>query len=152
MEFSRPEYWSGNPFPSPGDLPNPDIEPRSPTLQTDSLPKEWWTLHKVHLNSLKLILSSNMTSQSKLWQYSQCFQLYPITRKIDSYWTYASNYIVMKLIICTINFLFLEESRREKQINKCFSSVYKDIIYQIALNYRKLKKKGFLQSVKVLKS
>ena len=58
----------------------------------------------------------------------------------------------MKLIICTINFLFLEESRREKQINKCFSSVYKDIIYQIALNYRKLKKKGFLQSVKVLKS
>ena len=30
MEFSRPEYWSGYPFPSPGDLPNPGIEPRSP--------------------------------------------------------------------------------------------------------------------------
>ena len=40
MEFSRPEYWSGNPFPSPGDLPNPGIEPRSPTLQVDSLPAE----------------------------------------------------------------------------------------------------------------
>ena len=38
MEFSRPEYWSG--FPSPGDLPNPGFEPRSPTLQADSLPAE----------------------------------------------------------------------------------------------------------------
>ena len=34
------EYWSGQPFPSPGDLPNPGIEPRSPTLQADSLPAE----------------------------------------------------------------------------------------------------------------
>ena len=33
MEFSRPEYWSGEPFPSPGDLPNPGIEPRSSALQ-----------------------------------------------------------------------------------------------------------------------
>ena len=40
MEFFRPEYWSGKPFPSPGDLPNPGIEPRSPTLQEDSLPGE----------------------------------------------------------------------------------------------------------------
>ena len=40
MEFSRPEYWSGQPFPSPGDLPNPGIKPRSPTLQVDSLPAE----------------------------------------------------------------------------------------------------------------
>ena len=40
VEFSRPEYWSGLPFPSPGDLPNPGIEPRSPTLQVDSLPTE----------------------------------------------------------------------------------------------------------------
>ena len=40
MEFSRPEYWSGWPFPSPGDLPNPGIEPRSPALQADSLPAE----------------------------------------------------------------------------------------------------------------
>ena len=38
MEFSRQEYWSGLPFPSPGDLPNPGIEPGSPTLQADSLP------------------------------------------------------------------------------------------------------------------
>ena len=37
MEFSRPEYWSGQPFPSPGDLPNPGIEPSSPALQVNYL-------------------------------------------------------------------------------------------------------------------
>ena len=40
MEFSRPEYWSVKPFPSPGDLPNPGMEPRSTALQADSLPTE----------------------------------------------------------------------------------------------------------------
>ena len=40
MEFSRLEYWSGQPFPSPGALPNPGIEPWCPTLQVDSLPAE----------------------------------------------------------------------------------------------------------------
>ena len=40
MEFSRPEYWSGLPFPSPGDLPNIGIEPGSPALQADALPSE----------------------------------------------------------------------------------------------------------------
>ena len=38
--FSRQEYWGGLPFPSPGDLPNAWIEPRSPTLQVDSLSAE----------------------------------------------------------------------------------------------------------------
>ena len=40
MEFSRLEYWSGLPFPTPGDLPDPEIEPGSPALQTDALPSE----------------------------------------------------------------------------------------------------------------
>ena len=40
MGFSRQEYWSGLSFPSPGDLPNPGIEPRSPVLQADALPSE----------------------------------------------------------------------------------------------------------------
>ena len=40
MGFFRQEYWNGLPFPSPGDLPDPGIEPRSPTLQADSLPSE----------------------------------------------------------------------------------------------------------------
>ena len=40
MEFARQEYWSGWPFPSPGDLPDPGIEAESLTLQADSLPSE----------------------------------------------------------------------------------------------------------------
>ena len=40
MGFSRQEYWNGLPFFSPGDLPNPGIEPRSPALQVDSLPSD----------------------------------------------------------------------------------------------------------------
>ena len=40
MRFSRPEYQSGLPFPSPGDLPDPRTERRSPALQADSLPSE----------------------------------------------------------------------------------------------------------------
>ena len=45
MEFSRQEYWSGLSFPSPGDLPDPGIEPgspASPALQVDSLPLSHW--------------------------------------------------------------------------------------------------------------
>ena len=40
MGFSRQEYWSGLPLPSPGDLPNPGIEPRSPALQAAALTSE----------------------------------------------------------------------------------------------------------------
>ena len=40
MGFSRQEYWSGLPCPSPGDLPDPGIEPGAPALQADSLPTE----------------------------------------------------------------------------------------------------------------
>ena len=40
VEFSRQEHWSGYPFPSPGDLPDPGIDPRSPALQADSFLSE----------------------------------------------------------------------------------------------------------------
>ena len=40
MEFSKQECWSGLPFPSPRDLPDPGVEPRSPALQADALPSE----------------------------------------------------------------------------------------------------------------
>ena len=56
MGFSRQEYWSGLPFPSPGDLPNPEIEPGSPTLQADSSPSEYfiWGSLKI-MSTLELI-------------------------------------------------------------------------------------------------
>ena len=40
MKIFRQEYWSGLPFPSPGDLPHPGSKPRSPEMQTNSLPSE----------------------------------------------------------------------------------------------------------------
>ena len=51
MGFSRQEYWSGLPFPSPGDLPNPGIKSGSPALQADSLPSEppWKPLFLVRI-------------------------------------------------------------------------------------------------------
>ena len=54
MEFSRQEYWSGLPFPSPRDLPDPEIEPESPALQADSLPSEQPWKPNIHLSSITL--------------------------------------------------------------------------------------------------
>ena len=55
MEFSKQEYWSGELFLFPGDLPNPGTEPRSPALQADSLwseppgkPRDWHTYTTIH--------------------------------------------------------------------------------------------------------
>ena len=54
MAFSRLEYWSGLPFPSPEDLPDPGIEPGSPALQAGSLPTELWgKLPKINKYLLK---------------------------------------------------------------------------------------------------
>ena len=55
IEFSRQEYWSGLPFPPPGDLRNPGIEPRSPELQADSLPSEPPGKVKVKVKSLSRV-------------------------------------------------------------------------------------------------
>ena len=54
MGFSRQEFWSGVPFPPPGDLPDPGIEPRSPALQADSLPTE--LQGKSHINNISNII------------------------------------------------------------------------------------------------
>ena len=53
MGFSKQEYWSGLPFPSPGDLPDPGIEPRSPALQADALTSEPPGKPKKLVNALK---------------------------------------------------------------------------------------------------
>ena len=73
MEFSRQEYWSGLPFPSPGDLPNPgmEMEPRSPALQANSLPAELPGKPMVYFSSLQIWLSIKSTDSkplsSKFW-------------------------------------------------------------------------------------
>ena len=65
MGFFRQEYWSGLPFASPGDLPEPGIEPRSPTLQTDSLPSELCGLVVKNLSSNAGDPSSSSPGQGK---------------------------------------------------------------------------------------
>ena len=75
LEFSRPEYWSGQPFPSPGDLPNPRIEPRSPTLQVDSLPAEpQGKPRNTGVGSLPLLQGVFSTQESN-WSLLQCRQI-----------------------------------------------------------------------------
>ena len=69
MEFSRLEYWSGQPFPSPGDLLNPGIEPRSPILQADSLPAEPQGRDGLKKHRVKWVFSRTKTPQQP-----QCFQ------------------------------------------------------------------------------
>ena len=59
MGFSRQEYWSGLPFPSSGDLPDPGIEPRSPTLQADALTSEPQVISK------KKKKEAELTNQNK---------------------------------------------------------------------------------------
>ena len=75
LEFSRPENWSGEPFPSPGDLPNPGIEPRSPSLQADSLPAEPQEKPKnTGVGSLSL-LQQIFPMQESNWGLLHCMQV-----------------------------------------------------------------------------
>ena len=64
MEFSRQEYWSGLPFPSPGDLPDPGIEPASVAQQVDSLqsepPRKPWNLILKSLNTAEVVFSPRL--------------------------------------------------------------------------------------------
>ena len=71
MELSRREYWSGLLFPSPRDLPNPGIEPESPTLQADSLPTE-----QAPLNFMAAVtICSDFGAQEN--KFCHCFHFSP---------------------------------------------------------------------------
>ena len=69
MGFSRQDYWSGLPFPSPRDRPNPGIEPRSPALQADFLPSEpRGGLLSGNINAVETELNNiHMKLERKLW-------------------------------------------------------------------------------------
>ena len=58
LGLSRQGYWSGLPFPSPGDLPDPGIEPGSPAGQADSLPSEPQGMETYLKDILKVVISS----------------------------------------------------------------------------------------------
>ena len=64
MELSRQEYWSGLSFPSPGDLPDPGIEHRSPVLRADSLPFELPGKPKAHSKFLEISSMGEMVMKT----------------------------------------------------------------------------------------
>ena len=66
MEFSSPEYWSGKSFPSPEDLPNPGIEPRSPALQANSIAGQPKNTGVGSLSLLQRILLTQESNQGLL--------------------------------------------------------------------------------------
>ena len=94
MGFSRQEYWSGLPFPSPGDLPNPGIEPGSPTLQADALSSEppgkpfLVGGRYCFLNSLRVLCSYNIAWIIMAYliaiRYISWHQLYPLNSVSDN--------------------------------------------------------------------
>ena len=98
IEFSRPEYWSESPFPSPGDLPNPGIKPRSPALQEDSLPTEPQGKPKNTRVGSLFLLQQIFPTQESNWGLLHCRQILyqlsyegrsnrlPIKKKSDFIW------------------------------------------------------------------
>ena len=75
MEFSRQEYWNGLLFPSPGDLPNPGIKPKSLPLQEDSLPSEPPGKPKnTGVGSLSPLHQIFLTQESN-WGLLHCWQI-----------------------------------------------------------------------------
>ena len=69
MKFSRQEYWSMSPCPSPGNLPNPGIKPRSPALQVDSLPFERLGLRCLDHENGNFLASISSCIAWKAWKF-----------------------------------------------------------------------------------
>ena len=80
MEFSSPEYWSGSPFPSPEDLPDPGIEPRSPIFHADSfsaeLPGKPWCKNNFTFHFLSLTDQKLDETYFVLWLFSYFVSTY----------------------------------------------------------------------------
>ena len=89
MTFSRQEYWSGLPFPSPGDLPDPGIEPQSPTLKADALQSEppGQSCKLININ-LETIHTSHGLQNLKLW--ASCLNSLILNFLISWWWWWFS--------------------------------------------------------------
>ena len=103
MEFSRQEYWSGLPFPSPGDLPDPGIEPMSlvpPALQADSLPLSHWGNRPLNTPNpyRKLSFDQTCVERHLLTMYQLSYE-----SEVFFYHIYALSLLVFLLKNCTIS-------------------------------------------------
>ena len=91
-DFSRQEYWSGLPFPSPGDLPIPGLEPWSPALQADSLPTEI----PVKWIPVRVEWSASFFHLSLLFVYGTMFRFYSGNSKVCKTHDALSKYCLLK--------------------------------------------------------
>ena len=116
IKFSRQEYWNGQPFPSPEDLPDPEIEPISPALQADSLPSEPPGKPQLLLLICILILYLTILLNYCLYQFtvgcfSYHFQVYYLLKQFNFiFCSYISDYVLSCLITYLLNYdnIFLD--------------------------------------------
>ena len=111
MGFSRQEYWSGLPFPSPGDLPDPGIEPRSPALHVDALTSEppgkpiWleWGLNiKLKPEHLKEpVRSAAIRLEIKHTIDVLCLNHFLSLSTLQSLWSHVNFWSFWPLVFCT---------------------------------------------------
>ena len=86
MGFSRQEYWSGLPFPSPGDLPDPGIEPGSPSLEADTLTSE--PPGKMNITVIQVYAPTSNDKEAEVeWFYEDLQDLLELTPKKDVLFT-----------------------------------------------------------------
>ena len=112
MGFSRQEYWSGLPFPSPGDLPDPEIEPWSPALQADALTSEppglwlidWEDRSFVPYLSLTQLLIKNRAVYITKIRLPRASSSHASWSSVSAIWVYFQNYDIAsgkkKLELC----------------------------------------------------
>ena len=97
MGFSRQEYWSGLPFPSPGDLPDPGFEPGSPAFQADTLPSE-------PPGSPALSKRSSCWKARKLWKHRESFQQPRAILTVAFHWEASQQFLpsIWHHIVCWV--------------------------------------------------
>ena len=95
MGFSRQGYWSGLPFPSPGDLPDPGIKPRSPALQADALPSKPQGKSSIIFNNMikKILTRIYKVNTWYIW-------------KNKAYWNIGTSYIFTLIMFIIFVFVY----------------------------------------------
>ena len=112
MEFSR-QHWSGLPFPSPGDLPNPEIQPTSCTLKADSLPQ---ATREAHNDEYFIMNFQSINPCSLLW--SSEYKSHNQEARIDTWEPKAAAVVV----VLSTTYQVLHTSTHFTYIHQCFSN------------------------------
>ena len=124
--FPRQEYWSGLPFPSPWDLPDPGIQPRSPALQVDSLPLSHLgsptpkvsTIQHIPVSFQRIIVAELLESRMmKFWHMLE--MVWESTFSLWLSWTLKE---VLVMVSC---FLLLRSDSWSENISPINSNVYR---------------------------